>query len=680
MDQSQRLMDEPPAPLYQSGEREPDRDAPQPAEFDNLGSRLQTRFTEFEQARRQIEEEWLRDMRQHNAQYDPEVLAKLPENRSKVFVGLTRTKVMAAYSRMVDLLFQRGERFYGIKPTPIPEIDPAKEAEIRRQALVEVAETAGEAYPDLVAERRRELRKAVQDEISEDAKLAAAEMELEIDDQLAEAHAEQGLKQTLMELCIFGSGAVKGGGTRVDQRKRYTKVGDAWQPVYEEVPKPDVQSCSIFDCFPEPFATSMHDCGEFFYRHRLNRADFRGLGVLPGFDQDRIDSVIRQNPNGTHQEGVVEQERRKTAGINTSFASDMRYQVLEYWGSITGNELIDLGLGVDADAWEEMSEDEREEKREEGEKVLLLERDAEYAANIWVADQQILMARLSPVPDGRIPYHIAPYEKVPHQFWGVGVPRMMRDSQVTMNAAIRIFLDNLAISSGPMAEVNADLLAAGEDPRDIHPWRVFIREGGDPSMPAVRFYQANTNNSGLAGVIDIMRRFADETTSLPSYTHGQQTDSLNETATGASMLMTAANIALKSTIKNVDDYMITPLIESIYAWNMQWNPREEIKGDFRIVARGSTALVQKELRSQRLMQFFQIMASNDITASLADWPTLVSEIAKGMDLDPDALTKIEEFMDAQAQALAQGGAAGPVAPGLEPGGVPSAAGDVPAAA
>ena len=94
----------------------------------------------------------------------------------------------------------------------------------------------------------------------------------------------------------------------------------------------------------------------------------------------------------------------------------------------------------------------------------------------------------------------------------------MRDSQGTLNAATRIWLDNLAMSSAPMMEINTDLLAAGEDPTDIHPWRVFLREGGDGSMPMVRWYQPIANANGLNQIVEIFRRFADETTSLPSYT------------------------------------------------------------------------------------------------------------------------------------------------------------------
>lgn len=464
---------------------------------------------------------------------------------------------------------------------------------------------------------------------------------------------------------------VKAGGTRVEHRKQYIQGSDGrWQVAYTKVPRPELESASIFDAFPSPYATNQDDLDEFFYRHRMTRSQFRDLGSNPGFDSDTINEIIADRPNGTTVEDELEDARRKAAGQDATAARDRRYQVLEFWGSLSGKDLVDHGVGRCEEEYEALDESERSEilerAKERGEKLILLDKNSDYAANVWICAGRVLMARLSPVPDGRIPYKLVPYETVPHQILGTGIPAMMRDSQSTMNAAVRIFLDNLAISSGPMLEVNEELLASGEDPTDIYPWRVFLRDGGDPGAQAVRFYQPQTNNSGLSSVIEIFRRFADETTSLPSYTHGQQTDSLNETATGASMLMTAANVALKSTVRNIDDFLLEPVVHEMYDWNMEWSTKEWIKGDFRCRARGSTALVQKELQSQRLIQFFNIIATSPELAARSDIDQLLRDLAKSMDLDPDRLLP-EERLNVQAQPGGVPG--GPAPPEQVPGGV-----------
>ncbi len=263
----------------------------------------------------------------------------------------------------------------------------------------------------------------------------------------------------------------------------------------------------------------------------------------------------------------------------------------------------------------------------------------------------MIRARLNPSISGGIPYNIFPYERTPHQLWGTGVPKMMRDSQDTINAAVRIFIDNQAISSGPQVEVNTSMLPAGADVTDIHPWKIWLREGGDSATPMLRFYQPQNVSAHLTTVIELFRRFADEETSMPSYSHGQQTPGMTKTASGMSMLMGAASIAVKSIIKNIDDYLTRPLISSLYNWNMRWNLKEEIKGDMKIVARGSTALLAKEVQSQRLIQFAQ-MTANNIDLPLTDRRGVLNEVCKALDLDPDKLLPVEgdaEQLKAQEQ-------------------------------
>jgi len=622
-------------------------DGTQEQELLSLGAKLAQVFTEYKDSRKETENEWLKDLRQFQGQYEPDVLARLNESgaRSKVFVGLTRTKVMAAYSRIVDLLFQHGDAFFAVETTAIPQIDPLRAMEMRQMAMQQIMAVSGqqpEGYEDLIAQRMEELEEEFKDIEKQIAEVAAEEMTTVIQDQLQESNAEQKLKESILEACIFGSGAVKAGTVKIDRKQSYSKVLDqnTGQTTFalaqiEEV-APEVESVSIFDLYPDPYCTDLEDCDGLFRRHILTRKQLRDLAELPGFDGSMIRYLLKNNRKGNHTEEDHEKTRRKIAGINEHTESH-RYEVIEYWGNVDGLDLKDHGVELPEDA------DETED----------------YSACVWFCGGKVLKVMLNPIMGYKVPYHIFPYERAPHQFWGTGVPRMMRDSQVTMNAATRIWIDNLALSSGPMVEVNTDLLAAGEDPTDIHPWRVFLREGGDGSMPAVRWYQPIANANGLNQIVELFRRFADETTSLPSYTHGEQTRSLNKTATGISMLMGAANVALKSTIKNIDDFLLEPMIEALFHFNMEFGTNEKAKGDLKIVPRGSTALVQKEVQSQRLLQFLSLV-SNPMDAALVDRNQLLRDIAQSMDIDPDEIIKSEERLQLeQQQAIQNQALAGP---------------------
>lgn len=620
------------------------------AEYQSLGSRLQSLFTEYKDARRDNEDEWLVSLRQFLGQYEADVLQRLG-NRSKIFVGLTRTKVLSAYSRIVDLLFQPGQDYFGIEPTPIPELDPMEMQLIAKTATAEVMEVSGVQSPsqvmDIISERREELETEMREEVVRRAKSAAEEMTVQVRDQLIEASAEQKIKEAIMECCIYGTGCVKAGTIRIDRQKRWSRMREGGavahvMTVVEKV-KPDVESVSIFDIYPDPYATGNEDLHGLFRRHVLTRRQFRELADYDGFSSSEIMNIMASSPRGNYVEDDHERLRREAANIRLATGPNNRFEVLEYWGSINGRDLVDSGVELPDGADE----------------------TAEFDANIWVCAGTVIRATMNPIPDGRIPYLMFPYEKNPHQMWGTGVPRMMRDSQQTMNAATRIFIDNMAISSGPMVEVNTDFLQAGEDPTDIYPWKVFLRDGGDPTSPMVRFHQPIANANGLTSIIELFRRFADETTSLPSYTHGDTAQSLNKTATGMSILMGQANVALKSTIKNIDDFLITPMIKALYHWNMEWGTNERAKGDLNVVARGSTSLIQREVRSQRLLQLLSLL-SNPIDIAITKRRELLTEVVKSMDINPDDVLKSEEELakDAQLQQmLAAGGAGGPESDG-----------------
>ena len=595
-------------------------------ELDSLGNILQNKYFKYKDARDEIEDSWIEDLRAFMGQYDPNVLAKIRErgDRSQVYVGLTRTKVLAAFSRITDLLFQPGQKFFSIESTPIAK-QPLVEKDLTEKAALEIMQAAQVVDPNLVDDLIQARLMELKTELEEETERRVENMEEAILDQSLESNLEGKMKDAIMEQVIFGTGAMKAGTLRIEKDHKWIKGDEGFNLIYEENLVPEMEAVSIFDLYPDPYATSIEDMRNLFRRHVISRQEFVDLKEFPGFNEDIIDEIVEDNHHGNHTEEQHEKDRREIANVNEVTTKTGKFEVLEFWGSVNGYDLEELGV--------DLGEDDPTQ---------------EYQANIWISSGKVIKAQMNPLPGGIIPYFIFPYEKNPHAFWGTGVPRMMRDSQQTMNSATRIYLDNVALSSGPMVEVNTDIMASGEDPTELYPWRVFLREGGDGNQPMVRFYQPQSNSPALVSVIELFRRFADETTALPSYTHGQTQSSLNRTATGISILMSNANIVLKSVIKNIDDYLTKPLIRSLYDWNMTWNENELVKSDMRVVAKGSTALIQKEVQSQRLLQFLSLI-NNPLDAQMIKRDKLLTDVAKSLDIDPDEVIKSQkELMDEQA--------------------------------
>jgi hypothetical protein len=171
----------------------------------------------------------------------------------------------------------------------------------------------------------------------------------------------------------------------------------------------------------------------------------------------------------------------------------------------------------------------------------------------------------------------------------------------------------------------------------VYPGKIFRRQSGQTGQAIHGLKFPNTAQENLM-MFDKFRQLADEATGIPSYSHGTTgVMSTTRTASGMSMLMGAAALSIKTVIKNIDDYLLKPLGEALYHWNMQFNDdTPEIKGDLEVKAEGTNSLMQKEVRSQRLITFMQT-ASNPALAPFVRWHTCLREIAKSLDIDPEQL-------------------------------------------
>jgi hypothetical protein len=218
---------------------------------------------------------------------------------------------------------------------------------------------------------------------------------------------------------------------------------------------------------------------------------------------------------------------------------------------------------------------------------------------------------------------------------------------------------------------------------DIFPGKIFRRQSGVSGTAINGLKFPNTAPENIQ-MYQISRQLADEETGIPSIMHGQTgVTGTGRTAAGLSMLMGSAGLAMKTVIKNIDDYLLKPLGEAYFQWNMQFNEKaEDIEGDLEIKPRGVAAVMQKEVRSQRLTALLQTVA-NPMLAPFIKIPNLMRELAISQDIDPDSLVndqneaqlyaKMLQGMMANAQQAASA-EAGPAAEqqGMAPdGGVPS---------
>ena len=609
-----------------------EKDKKQEYDVSGLAGLVKSKFIDAENARQFDEQRWLRAYRNYRGVYGND-MAFTESEKSKVFVKITKTKVFAAYGQLIEVLFSSGKFPVGVEPTPVPEgiaeyahVSKNKEAQPQQsESPYGFPGDGNDLKPgatSILGGLEKELGNAgfvegpSKDGKSEPqispAEMASANMEKLIHDQLEQSSAVNVLRHALFEAAMLGTGIIKGPFTYEQSSHNWTKNEETGKNEYTPKTKlvPRIESVSCWDFYPDPDAVTLDDAEYVIQRHVYTRSQVRDLMNRPYFRKEAIRNSLDMGPSyeARGYESSL-QDRESTDEFDKN-----RYEILEFWGTMDTQLAMEAGLDLDDDM-DDMDE---------------------VQVNCWVCNGSIIRLVLNPFTPTRLPYLVCPYEINPYQFFGVGIPENMDDAQTIMNGHARMAIDNLALAGNLVFDVDETMLVPGQDMK-VFPGKIFRRQSGMPgqSIHGVKF--PNTANENLM-MFDRFRQLADESTGIPSYSHGTTgVQSTTRTAAGMSMLMGAAALSIKTVVKNIDDYLLRPLGESMFAWNMQFNEdTPEIRGDLDVKARGTSSLMQKEVRSQRLMTFLQT-ASNQNLAPFVKWHSVLAEIAKSLDIEPEKL-------------------------------------------
>jgi hypothetical protein len=629
----------------------------------NLVGLLKNRFELAETARKADEDRWITAYHNYRGLYGQNVKFRESE-KSRVFVKVTKTKVLAAFGQLVDVIFGGNKFPIGISETKIPEgsseyayLDaqnplpgietskPEQTEPVKKENPFDVGFkgdgkdlTPGSTYNNGKQEAVYSAQAAVDKGITTDgvksgpgiitikpAQAAARRMEKLIHDQIEESNGSSEIRNSLFEASLFGTGIIKGPFNFSKTLNRWEEDTDgnrSYNPLVVRVPR--IEFVSIWDFFPDPNATNIAECEYIFHRHKMNRTQLRSLAKLPYFDKDAIREALEIGPDYIEKdyETALKDDQRSEANGSEQF------EVLEYWGVMDAEYARQVGMDIPEE----------------------IDNLDEVQINAWICNGKMLRSVINPFTPFRLPYHSFPYERNPYSFFGIGVAENMDDSQKIMNGHARMAIDNLALSGSVVFDVDETALVGGQS-MEIYPGKIFRRQAGVPGQAINGIKFPNTTQENLQ-MFDKFRQLADEQTGIPSYSHGQTgVQSMTRTASGMSMLLGAASLNIKTVIKNLDDFLLKPMGESYFQWNMQFLETQlGIKGDLEVKATGTNSLMQKEVRSQRLTMFLQT-AQNPAIAPFIKMNKLISELAYSLDLDPEELINDPEEAALMAQII-----------------------------
>lgn len=554
-----------------------------------LAGHCRTEWARARDAKQPIEQRFLRSMRQREGKYSESKLAAIREmGGSEIKMMLPDVKCRAAIAWLKDVMFGTGERPFSCEPTPIPEIPPEIIEAIESEVYQELRMLIGMIpNPREVRERVEGYKDLVLDYAKKEAQKMSGRMEDKIDDEYLQGGFYEALDDLIDDFVTFPSAILKG---PVIHKKKQLQWAQDNDPVRVNGMKPIVKpkfmrtwyAVSPFDLYLTPEAKNTEQ-GSLVERHRLSPAILYDFIGVPGYDEDQIRAALDAYADSGLKDWLwSDSERSRLEGrpYEEILGGSHNIDTLEIWTKVRGKWLTDWGMdGIeDPERW--------------------------YDACCWLIGNYVIRATLNDDPLGERPYHMRSYVQVRNSPWGRGVPELLEDVTNMCDACARAISNNMGIASGPMVEVEADRLAAGERVTKLHPWRIIQTKSNKTgaASPAVRFHQPTSNVQSLMKVFEFFSNLADEYTGIPKYQYGDgNIGGAGRTAAGLSMLMNASSRTMKGVISNLDKIIIGTT-QQTHRHIMLFDDEMEKKGDVQVVAKASQALLHRETQQMRIIE------------------------------------------------------------------------------
>lgn len=543
--------------------------------------------------------------------------------RSTVFIGMTRQKTNGAEARLADILFPTDEENWLIKPTPKPEL--AKMLNDETPLLDEYNQPLQAPDGQLVTKAKLAARKQ---QIAEEA---AKAMTREIADQLKEADYHGEARKVIHNAAVMGTGVIKGPVIYSKTRKSWQGLRDPQtrSMVYllqmQKVNRPASTSVDPRNVWEDPACGDNVQNGRgIFERQMMTEKQLRALAKQDGYMREQIRKVLEEGPRpSAAMQEVLDQQKADNYKAN--------FEVWEYWGEIDLEDAKAAGLNVDPN-------------------------DVLQSLDVCVimANNTVIKVFMSPLETGELPYDFYPWEKVADSCRGLGVPALMRSQQRILNAAWRTMMDNAGVSSGPQIVMRQQGIKPADGKWEITGRKLWwVTDNSVDVRNVFASFQIDSRQAELANIIQMATQLADEETAVPMIMQGNER-SAPETVGGMQMLMNASNVVLRRLVKQFDDMITKPHIGRYYDFNMLYSDKDELKGDFDVDARGSSALLVRDIQNQAFMNLLAAGA-NPVFQPLVDPKKLFEKALQAQHVDPkDIMRSEEEIKENERLAREQG--------------------------
>jgi hypothetical protein len=175
----------------------------------------------------------------------------------------------------------------------------------------------------------------------------------------------------------------------------------------------------------------------------------------------------------------------------------------------------------------------------------------------------------------------------------------------------------------------------------------------------LEFYQPQMVTEQLINVYATFSKIADEHSGVPAYAHGNPSvGGGGDTASGLNLLITQAARGIKAVVRNIDIDLITSALEYHYDYLLDNVEVYGLLGDYKMVARGTSALLAKEQMAVRKVEYLNNTA-NPVDIQLLGAKNrrkVLFSVAKdfGLDVDENELPDPQQLIEQQPPAESPG--------------------------
>lgn len=539
--------------------------------MENIAAGLQELVTDQINARQATENRWLDNVRAYQGRYNTETESKInASDGSKLFVGITRSKVDIATARMGNIAFPSSDRAWGIKATAIPDIwNKDKTAQLLSADGSGVTDNGEPVTREQYIKQLREI-----------ADQRAALMQDEMDDQLQECKFQEICMSVIHDAALFGTGIIKGPFVKKTTKKEsiHEAYGKTIIRPNSDIIRPVFARVDPFTFYPNMNCVNWDDNDFVFIQHVLTRQQVIRLIEQPGFNKKIIKKILDttsfQDPEPTWLQS------RRDISMNMSNKS-VTYTIWEYHGPIDDETMTDEQHVV------------------------------------WFCNDEVIKKGPEILDNGKLPFTIFNWEHDFGSLFGIGIASLMNGSQASINAAYRMMLDNASLSVGPQIVIDKSAIKPVDNNWALKPRKIWIKsDGASPVSAAFQTFHIESRQPELINLFQLAMQLADLETGQPAIAQGDippniQRNAGTSTAAGLQQLQGAADVSQRRNVRNWD-VALTQVISNLYQWNMQFNDNDELKGDCDIEALGTTIISTRNMQAQALMMVAVQIATHPI--------------------------------------------------------------------